>query len=75
VLRNAFSLSENPEGREHLQDLGVDGKIIGKYGIMVGTGFIWLSRGTSGGHIVMQQTTRPKLWKFDDFDDTFGSCN
>jgi len=49
VLRNAFSLSENPEGREHLQDLGVDGKIIGKYGIMVGTGFIWLSRGTSGG--------------------------
>jgi len=40
--------------REHLQDLGVDGRIIskwilGKRGGRVYTGFIWLRIWTSGG--------------------------
>jgi hypothetical protein len=44
---------ENWKGRNHLEDLGVDGKIIlelilGKYGGRVWTGFILLRIGTSG---------------------------
>jgi hypothetical protein len=40
--------------RDHLQDLGVDGKvklkrIENKYDVMVLTGLIWISTGTSGG--------------------------
>jgi hypothetical protein len=45
--------SENLKGRDHLEDLGVYGKIIlewilGKYGGEVWTGCIWLRIGTSG---------------------------
>jgi hypothetical protein len=44
---------ENLKGRDHSEDLGVDGKItlewiLGKYSGKVWTGFIWLSIGTSG---------------------------
>jgi len=47
-------LSENRKGRDHSEDLGVDGKIIlewilGKQGGKVWTGLIWLRLGTSGG--------------------------
>jgi len=43
----------NLEGREHLEDLDVDGKtilerILRKYSESVWTGFIWLRTGTSG---------------------------
>jgi hypothetical protein len=43
----------NPEGRDHLEDLGVDGKIIleciiGKYSGKVWTGCIWIRIETSG---------------------------
>jgi hypothetical protein len=46
--------SENLKGKDHSEDLDIDGKIIsewilGKYGGMVWTGFIWLRIGTSGG--------------------------
>jgi hypothetical protein len=34
---------ENLEGRDHLEDLGIDGRII-----LVWTGFLWLMIGTSG---------------------------
>jgi hypothetical protein len=42
------------EGKDHSEDLGVDGKILlqwilGKYGGKVWNGFIWLRIGTSGG--------------------------
>jgi len=42
------------KGRVHLEDLGVDGRIIlewilGKFGGRVWTEFIWLWIGTSGG--------------------------
>jgi hypothetical protein len=45
---------ENLKGRDHSEDLGIDGKIIlewilGKQGGEVWTGFIWLRIGTSGG--------------------------
>jgi hypothetical protein len=41
-------------GRKHLEDLGVDGRIIlrcvlKKKGVRVWTGFIWLKIGISGG--------------------------
>jgi hypothetical protein len=47
-------LLENLTGRNHVEDLGVDGKIIlnwilGKKPGRVWTGFIWLRIGTSGG--------------------------
>jgi hypothetical protein len=47
-------LSENPKGRDHSEDLGVDGRsilkcILGKVGGKVWTGFIWLRIGISGG--------------------------
>jgi len=42
------------EWRNSLEDLGVDGRIIlewilGKWGVWMWTGFIWLGIGTSGG--------------------------
>jgi hypothetical protein len=45
---------ENFKGRDHSEDLGVDGRIIlewisGKQDRKVWTGFIWLRIGTSGG--------------------------
>jgi len=45
--------SENLNGRDHLKDLGVDGKIIlewilYKYGGEVWTGFMWCKIGISG---------------------------
>jgi len=45
---------DNMKGRDHSENLDVDGKIIlewiiGKYGGKVWTGFIWLSMWTSGG--------------------------
>jgi hypothetical protein len=44
----------NLTGKEHSEDLGVDGRIIlewilGKEGGYVWTGYIWLRIGTSGG--------------------------
>jgi len=44
--------SENLKGRDHAEDLGVDGRIIlewilGKYGGRVWTGLIWLRIGAS----------------------------
>jgi len=46
--------SENLKGKDHSEDLGVDGKIIlewilGKLGKKACTGFIWLRMGTSDG--------------------------
>jgi hypothetical protein len=48
---------QNMKGRDHLEDLGVDGKIIlewflGKYGMKLWTGCIWVRIGTSGGLFV-----------------------
>jgi hypothetical protein len=47
-------LVRNLTGREHSEDLGVDGMILlewilGKYDGRVWTGCIWLRMGTSGG--------------------------
>jgi hypothetical protein len=47
-MRTKFWL-ENLRGRDHLEDLGLDGKIIldrilGKWGGKARTGFIWLIR-------------------------------
>jgi hypothetical protein len=47
----------NLEGRDHLEDLDIDGKIIlecilGKYDVKLWTGFIWLRIGSSGGALV-----------------------
>jgi hypothetical protein len=48
--------SRKPERRQHLEDLGVDGRIIlewilGKLGGMVWTEFILVRIGISGGHL------------------------
>jgi hypothetical protein len=45
--------SENLKGRDHAEDLGVDGKIIiewifGEYNGKLWPGFMWLRIGTSG---------------------------
>jgi hypothetical protein len=44
---------ENLKGRDHLEDLGVDGKILewilGKWGGKMWTGCIWLRTGNNGG--------------------------
>ena len=45
-----------PEGKNHLGDPGIDGKIIlrwilRKYDVVVWTGSIWLRIGTGGGHL------------------------
>jgi hypothetical protein len=42
------------KGRDHSDNVGVDGKIIlkwilGDWGVKVWTGFIWLRIGTNGG--------------------------
>jgi hypothetical protein len=47
-------LLENLKGKDHSEDIGIDGKVIlewilGKYGRKMWTGFIWLRIGTSGG--------------------------
>jgi len=52
-MRTMFWL-ENLKRRDHLEDLGVDGKVIlewilGKYGGKVWTGFVWFNAGTSDG--------------------------
>jgi hypothetical protein len=46
-------LPENINGKDHLGDLGVDGRILlqyvlKKYGMTMRTGFIWLKKGFSG---------------------------
>ena len=45
-----------PEGKNHWGDADVDGRIIlrwifRKWEGVVGTGWIWLRRGTVGGHV------------------------
>jgi hypothetical protein len=53
-MRNACkSLVEKYEGKKHLLNLVVDEKImleymLGKYGGVMGTGCMWLRKGTSG---------------------------
>jgi hypothetical protein len=47
---------EEPEGKFHLEDLDVDGRIIltwilRKWGRGAWTGFIWLRVGTGGGRL------------------------
>jgi hypothetical protein len=55
AIRNAYkSLVGKPEGKNHSEDLGVDGSIIlkfilGKKCERVWPGFIWLRIGTAGG--------------------------
>jgi len=46
----------NLRGRSHLEDPGVDGRIIlrwifGKWDVGVWSGLIWLRIGTGGGHL------------------------
>jgi hypothetical protein len=46
--------TENLKARDHLRDLGVDGRIIlqrllKRQTVKVGIGFTWLRTGTSGG--------------------------
>jgi hypothetical protein len=53
-LDRRLGRSKNPKGRDHFEDLGVDGRIrskrtLKKLGGRVWTGFIWLRIGTSGG--------------------------
>jgi len=48
--------SENLKGRDHTEDIGLDGKImlqwvLGKYGEKLCIGCIWLRIGTSGGSL------------------------
>jgi hypothetical protein len=51
-MRNAYKiLVAKPEGKNHSEDLDVDGRVIlkwifGTYGLGVCTGFIWLRIGT-----------------------------
>jgi hypothetical protein len=45
---------ESLKGKDHSEDLGIDERIIlkwilGKYGLGVWTGFIWLRMGIGGG--------------------------
>jgi len=45
-----------PEGRDHLEDPGVDGSLIlrwifRKWDVRVWTGSMWLRVGTGGGHL------------------------
>jgi len=45
-----------PEGKNHVEDPGVDGRIIlrwifRKWNVRVWTGLMWLRIGTSGGHL------------------------
>jgi hypothetical protein len=53
-MRNTMSCLENLNGRDHLKDLSLDGKVILEWilrkdcGKMC-TGFIWFRIGTSGG--------------------------
>jgi len=49
-------LMGKPEGKSHLGDPGVDGRIIfrwifRKWGVEVWTGSSWLRIGTGGGHL------------------------
>jgi len=37
------------KGRDHLEDKGVDGRIILKYGVKLRNGLIWLKIGIAGG--------------------------
>jgi hypothetical protein len=53
-MRNAYkNLGRNMKKRDHLDDLGIDGKILvcnlEKQGRKVWTVLIWLQTGTSGG--------------------------
>jgi hypothetical protein len=45
-------LSENLKGRDYLEDLGINGKVISKWFLReyrkVWTGYIWLKTGISG---------------------------
>jgi hypothetical protein len=53
-MKNTYTaLIQKPEGKDHLNDPGADGRIILKYilwkqGARVWTGFIWLRIRTSG---------------------------
>jgi hypothetical protein len=59
-IRNAYNtLVGKPEGKNHLEDLGIDGKIILEwvlmiYGGVVWNGCIWLRIGSSGGLLQTQ---------------------
>jgi hypothetical protein len=53
ALRSAYKIRVKKPERDHTEDLRVDGKIIlerilGKKGVKVWTGFIWLKSETSG---------------------------
>jgi hypothetical protein len=55
-------LVEKSEGKNHSEDLGVDGKIIlkwieGKWGWRVWTGLVWLRIGTGGGTYWLAERT------------------
>jgi hypothetical protein len=53
-LRNSYKIFiGKPEGENHSEDLDIDGRIIlewilGKWGGMMWTGFIWITIGTNG---------------------------
>jgi hypothetical protein len=65
---NAYKvLFRNPKGRDCLEDLGIDGKvmlewILGKWGGKVWTGFIWLGIGTSDMALVNRTFRFNKRW-------------
>jgi len=53
-LRNSYKIySKNLKGRDHLRDVGVEGRKftvdLKKWGLRMWTGFIWLKSGSSGG--------------------------
>jgi hypothetical protein len=53
-------LMGKPEGRNHLEDASVDGRIIlrwifRKWDVKVWTGSNWLTIGTGGGHLWIRQ--------------------